>query len=750
MSDRLIGSLGVVPRLEDEAVLRGVARFCDDVHVPGEAHAVFVRAPHAHADIVGIDTARARCLPGVLGVLTFTDLGEVAPFPFQCPVVNPDGGKVIAPTCWPLAREVVRHVGEPVAVVIAKTRHAALDGAEAVNVTYNTRPAVMALREGHVVTTYQLGDRDAVTTAFATARHCIGLRVRNNRVAAVPMEPGASVAAWMEEDGFTLFTGTQAPHASRDMLSEVLGIAAGDLRIIVPRMGGGFGSRILPGREEAVLLLAARHLGRPVRWVPDRSEIFLSGPHARDHDADVEGAFDTDGHLLALRVHVFANLGAYPTLFGIPIATTTGHRVADGPYRVPATNVKVDCVLTNTAPTAPYRGAGRPEVVHRLERLMDVAATQLGLDSAEIRRRNLVPRCAMPYRNNAGQIYDSGDYSAVLDTALSVADWTGFASRRAASEAAGKLRGHGLCYHIDTTSGAQPHETVEAELNADGRFVVRSGTQEMGQSIADTYRALAAKLLNVSPQRIDVVQGDTVLVKSGVGSYGSRSLHIGGSALRAAVLALRSRLSAEAARLLGQPSEAIAFDDTGARAGDTNSALTWTALAAEVSVELRLASEVFSASFNFPNGCHVCEVEIDPLTGFVAVVRFVAVDDVGRVLNRTAVEAQIQGGVAQGIGQALMEECVYDREGQLLSGSLMDYTLPRAADIPAVEGMIDERWPSPTNPLGVKGAGESGAVGAPPAVVAAVMDALALRGAKHVDMPLRPAAIWQALLFHPK
>jgi len=737
--------LGRVARVDDDAVLRGSVPFCDDVHLPGEAHVVFVRSPHAHADISGIDVTRARRLPGVLDVLTLADLGEVAPLPFQCPVPAPDGGKATAPPRWPLARDVVRHAGEPVAAVIATTRHAALDGAEAVDVTYDARPAITSLREGHIVATWRLGDPSAVAAAFASATHRIGLRVRNNRVAAVPMEPNASLAAWTAADGFTLFTGTQAPHASRDALAEVLCIAAHDLRVIVPRMGGGFGARVIAEREEAVLLRAAQRLGRPVRWRAERSEVFLAGPHARDHDADVEGAFGADGRLLALQVHVFANLGAYPTLFGIPIATTTGHRIADGPYRVPATEVRVDCVLTNTAPTAPYRGAGRPEVIHRLERLMDVAAAELGLDPAEIRRRNLVPRRAMPYRNNAGQSYDSGDYAAVLTAALAAADWAGFPARRAAAEAAGTLRGRGLCCHIDTTSGVQPHETVDAELDADGRFVFRSGTQEMGQSIADTYRALAAGLLDVSPQRVAIVQGDTGRVRSGIGSYGSRSLYVGGSALRAAALTLRTGLAREAARLLGHSPDTLAFDDAGVRARGTNAFLTWTALAARADKELLTASATFSAPFNFPNGCHVCEVEIDPLTGVAVVTRFVAVDDVGRVLNRMVVEAQIQGGVAQGIGQALLEECVYDQAGQLLSGSLMDYALPRACDIPVVEGWLDERWPSPTNPLGVKGAGESGAVGAPPAVVSAVMDALRCRGVKHIDMPLRPIAIWHAL-----
>ena len=530
------------------------------------------------------------------------------------------------------------------------------------------------------------------------------------------------------------------------MLAGVLGVPPSALRIVVPRMGGGFGARIIAGREDAVLLSAARRLGRPLRWRAERSELFLAGPHARDHDADVEGAFDADGRVLALRTHVFVNLGASPSWFGIPIATTTGHRIVDGPYRVPATDVTVDCVLTNTAPTAPYRGAGRPEVVHRIERLMDVAAAAIGLDPVEIRRRNLVPPRAMPYRNNAGQSYDSGDYPAVLEAAIAAADWAGFPARRAASEAAGRLRGRGLCCHIDTTSGAQPHETVAASLGGDGRFAFLCGTQEMGQSIADTYRALAAAVLGVAAQRIAIVQGDTARVPSGVGSYGSRSLHIGGSALREAAVALRvpdragSRTIAAATggcpharrrRRAGAGRQQPVPD-----LGGTGDAGSSGALQAEAT---------FSGAFNFPNGCHVCEVEIDPQTGAITVARFTAVDDVGTVLNPSAVHGQIQGGIAQGIGQALLEECRYDPDGQLLAGSFMDYAMPRAADVPAVEGLLDERWPSPTNPLGVKGAGESGAVGAPPAVVAAVIDALRPFGVAHLDMPIRSGDVWRII-----
>ncbi len=736
-----------IARLSDETVLRGTAAFCDDIHAPDELHAVFLRSPHAHARIVTLDTSPTLRVPGVVAAFTMTDLPELQPLPFQSPVAAPDGTPATAPPLWPLARTTVRHVGEPVAVAIAETVQAARDAAEAIAVAYAPLPAEVSARvaaPAQTIALYRLGDPAAVEAAFAGAAHRVALRLRNNRLTPAPMEPNVSLASWREGQ-FHLSIGVQAPHTARDHLAQVLGIAPADLRVIVPRIGGGFGGRVLGGREDAVLLAVARRLGRPVRWRAERSELFLAAPHARDHDTDIAGAFDADGRLLALHVEVFANLGAYPTAFGIPIATTTGNRIVDGVYRVPAIAVTVAGVLTNTVPTGPYRGAGRPEVIHRLERLMDVAALRLGLDPAEIRRRNLVPVGAMPYRNNAGQLYDSGNYPAMLSDALAASDWEGFAVRREASAARGRLRGRGVCCHIDTTSGLRPDETVTAALLPDGRLEFLSGTQEMGQSIADTYRALAAAEFGVAPARIAIVQGDTARVATGVGSYGSRSLFIGGSALREAAAALRGQLATAAARLLGGAPEAVTLDESGARMRTTNATLAWTELAARAAPEALRASATFSAPFTFPNGCYVAEVEIDPGTGAIAVARFVAVDDVGRVVNPEVVHAQVQGGVAQGLGQALLEECRYDAAGQLLAGSFMDYAMPRAADVPWVEGSADERFPSPTNPLGAKGAGESGAVGAPPAIVGAVVDALRPFGVEHLEMPIRSEDVWRAL-----
>jgi aerobic carbon-monoxide dehydrogenase large subunit len=732
-----------IPRLDDADLLRGRAHFGDDEHGDGEAVAVFVRATHAHARIVLLNVAPALGVAGVRAAFTMVDLTELRPIPFQAPAPGP----AKAPRLWPLARDVVRHVGEPVAVVIGETANAARDGAEAVRVEYEALPVEVSARvaaEQATVSLYRLGDPVAVEAAFASAPHCVAVRVHNNRLAPAPMEPNVSRAIW-HGDRPCLVTGVQAPHAARELMAGVLGLDAMALRVRVPRFGGGFGGRILPGREESVLLAAARRLGRPLRWCAERSEVFLCAPHARDHDSDVEGAFAEDGRLLALRTRVFVNLGAYPTPFGIPIATSTGHRIVDGPYRIPAIDVSVACVLTNTVPTGPYRGAGRPEVVHRIERLLDVAAAQLGIGRAEIRRRNLVPAAAMPYRNNAGQVYDSGDYGAILDAALAAADWSGFAERRQQAEARGRLRGRGLCCHIDTTSGLYPHETVAARLTPEGRFEFLSGTQEMGQSLVDTYRALAASVFAVAVARINIVQGDTARVASGVGSYGSRSLYVGGSALQQAAAALRGKLVVEIARLLGDVPDAITLDDTGARARSTNATLSWSDIAARADPSALDASATFSAPFNFPNGCYVAEVEIEPDTGRIDVVAFLGVDDVGTVLNHEVVHAQTQGGAVQGLGQALLEDCCFGTDGQLLAGSFLDYAMPRANDAPWVVSILDERYPSPTNPLGAKGAGESGAVGAPPAIVSAVIDALRPFGVTHLDMPIRPEQVWRAI-----
>lgn len=731
---------------EDDALLLGAATFTDDLRLDGEAVAAFVRSPHAHAAILNIDTADARRREGVVAVLTARDLQAAGPLAGGSSPFRPK--ECDAPAMFPLASGCVRYVGEPVAMAIADSAFAALDAAESVKVDYRPLPVLTQASEaarlpGNVVARFALGDPAATASAIAAAPRLVSIRVANPRIAGAPMEPRAAVATWSAAEGFTLHAPLQAAHLARDVLAPSLGVEPEAIRIVAPRIGGAFGVRLLPTREDAALLLAARRIGRPVRWRADRVETSFVDPQARDHLSELVGGFDLDGRLLALRADVLVNVGAYPGFFTIPISTTTGNRIVDGPYAVPSTDLTVRCVVTNTVPLGPYRGAGRPEVVHRLERLMDAAAIELGLDVVEIRRRNLIPGAAMPYRNNAGQIYDSGDYPEALDAALALSDWSGFPARRSASEARGRLRGRGLCCHIDTTSGVAPSESVVVRLADDGRIEALSGTQEMGQSLAPTYRRLAAEAIGAPVGRIDVVQGDTRRVRTGVGSYGSRSLFIGGSALKAAATEFGEKLKEAVAEKLEASAADVVLDEDGASVVGTDRRLSWVSIATLDRIE---AQADFSSTFTFPNGCYVCEVEIDPETGAVSIERLTAVDDVGHVVNAPAVHGQIAGGVMQGIGQALMERCVYDGQGQLLTASFLDYAMPRASDLPtAVKSVALERWPSPLNPLGAKGAGESGAVGAPPAIVSAVVDALRPYGVRDVTMPIRSETVWRLI-----
>lgn len=764
MHERLRRAEQRPPDLIDADVLLGRATYGDDLRFEGLLHAAFVRSPHAHGRIARLDVERARRRPGILAVLTGADFSDVKPLPFHSTVPGPDGGRVRAPNLFPLARDTVRYCGEPVAMIVAESRAQALDAAEDIEIGYEVAPAITEARAAatstaplvdaelgsNIIAEYRLGDVAAAEKAFQTAAVHVRLRVRNNRIAAAPMEPRVSTASYdAETSRFILHAGVQAPHLSRQILAEALGIDPAKLRVVVPRMGGGFGARIAPYREDLALLLAARRIGRPVRWRAERSELFFSDLHARDHDTDIEGAFDESGVLLAVRTRVFANLGAYPAYFGIPIATTTGNRIVDGPYRVPVTDLTVHCVLTHTVPTGPYRGAGRPEVVHRLERLMDRAAQRFGIDPVEIRRRNLIDGSRIPYRNNAGQSYDSGNFPALLERALEISDWSGFEARRQRTEAEGRLRGRGMCYHIDTTSGMTPSETVVARSTSGGVIELLSGTQEMGQSIAASYRMIAAAELGIDPQRIRVLQGDTDSVATGAGSYGSRSLYIGGSAVLETVRAMKARMLDWASGRLEVAPQDLEINDDGFRVVGSDRFVGWQEALRDPEFTKIQCAQGFGADFNFPNGCYVAEVEIDRETGAVFVDRLVAVDDVGRVLNPAAVKGQVQGGVAQGLGQAVMEACVYNApDGQLLSGSFMDYALPRASDMPELTVVEDERWPSPTNPLGAKGAGESGAVGTPPAVVSAVLDALRPYGDIELDMPIRSEDVWRVTHGH--
>ena len=750
-------------RLEDSRLLRGRGRFTDDLGFARELHGVVVRSTHPSAGLRRLDIAAALRVDGVMGVVTGDDLASdgIGDLPFMSTVDAPGGGAVRTLAMPLLARGAVRYVGEPVAFAVAESLSAAQDAAERVVADYAPRECVtdvLAAAEagaprvqeggGNVVGELRLGDPEACRAALAGSRHRLSLRLRNNRLVPHAMEPRAAIGLYdATRATWTLHCANQAPHHGRAMLADaVFGVPRERIRIKVDDIGGAFGGRVTPCAEDGLVLYAARRFGRPVRWRAGRAESFLADYHARDHAAEIEIGLDDGLGIVALRIVDHANLGAYATPFGIPIATTTGNRIATGAYRVPVADITVKTVLTNTTPTGPYRGAGRPEAIHRIERILDVAALRLGVDPVELRRRNLVHKRELPYRVVSGLAYDSGDFPRLLERALAFADWDGFEARRDGSRKRQRLRGRGLAYHIDSTSGLSPKETVEAVATSDGRVRLHSATQDMGQGLKSTYAQIAGTIFGLSPGAIDVVQGDTAATPEGPGSYGSRSLYTGGAAVVVACETLVERLKLLAARRLEVSPEDIAFADAMLTIVGTDRRIAMRELAAaEPGQDVRATGET-EAPFCFPNGCYVCEVEIDPETGRIRIDRFHGVDDAGRVVNAPIVHGQTHGGLAQGIGQALLEEIRYEpRSGQLSTGSMMDYALPRADDLPGFETLLDEEEATSTNMLGVKGAGESGAVGAPPAVASAVLDALRPYGTGHLDMPITPERVWRAL-----
>ena len=751
-------------RLEDGRLLRGRGGFTDDLVCSGALHGVVVRSPHPAAALGRVDATAALRTDGAVGVVTGDDLAAdgVGGVPFASTIDAPGGGPVCTLAMPLLARGAVRYVGEPVAFVVAESPAAAREAAERVVVDYAPWPCVTDVLAaakagaplvqeggaGNVVAELRLGDPAVCGAALAGARHRFRLQVRNNRLVPHAMEPRAAVGLYDAAGAtWTLHCATQAPHHARALLADaVFGVPRERIRIKVGDIGGAFGGKITPYPEDGLVLYAARRFGRPVRWRAARAESFLADYHARDHAAEIEIGLDYGLEIVALRVVDHANLGAYATPFGIPIATTTGNRIATGAYRVPVADIAVKTVLTNTAPTGPYRGAGRPEAVHRIERILDFAASRLGVDPAELRQRNLVRKSELPYRLISGLAYDSGDFPRLLERALALADWDGFEARRNAARTRRLLRGRGLAYHIDSTSGLSPKESVEAVATPDGRVRLHSATQEMGQGLKSTYAQIAGDILGLPPEAVDVVQGDTAATPEGPGSYGSRSLYTGGAAVAVACETLVERLKALAAeRLEASPNDIEIGGAALTIVGSDRRVAMRALVAAEPDGEVRATGQA-EAPFCFPNGCYVCEVEVDPDTGESRIVRFCGVDDVGRVVNAPIVHGQTHGGLAQGIGQAMFEEIRYDPEsGQLLTGSLMDYALPRADDLPGFKTVLDEEEATATNLLGVKGAGESGAVGAPPAVTAAILDALRPHRVEHLDMPLTPERVWRAL-----
>jgi len=754
-------------RLEDQKLLTGQGRFTDDVDLPRQAHAAFTRSPHAHAKIAAIDTAAALAAPGVLAVYSGADIvaAGLAPVPFTQLHKRPDGADMTVPPRHALTADVARFVGDAVAMVVAETRDQARDAAELVEIEWQPLPAVADLptsasgkgpvvwqpaftpEYGNIAAIYRMGDRAASEAAFAAAAHVVKLRVVNQRVVANPLEPRALAAQFDAASGrFTLYCPTQNTHTVRGQLAKVFNLDEDRLRVVCTDLGGGFGARGYAYPEHAALCFAARALGRPVKWRADRSENFLCEVHGRDSVTEAELAIDGERRFTALRIRTLADIGAYASSFGACVPAMSGARAPTGVYAIPYLDHEVRMLFTNTGPVDAYRGAGRPEMGYLLERLVARAARELGADPIELRRRNMITPAQMPYKNPAGQTYDCGDFAKVLREAMAAADWDGFAARKAAAAQRGRLYGRGLACYVEITGSARMTEAVSLSLEADGTVTLVSGTQQIGQGIQTSYAQIVAELLGVRPEAVRVIQGDTDVAKTGAGAGGSRSLQVGGSATLVGARKLIDVGKALAAKELEAAAVDIEFAGGRYRIAGTDRSIGLAELAAK-QPERRISiahSETIKGQ-TWPNGCQICEAEIDPDTGEVRLARMVALDDIGRVMNPLIAEGQVHGGMMQGIGQALMEQSLYDESGQLLTGSFMDYAMPRADALPQLATGFDESVPSALNSLGAKGVGEAGCHGAMPAVVNAVLDALAEHGVAELDMPLTPEKVWRAL-----
>jgi len=733
-----------VLRVEDLRFLTGSGRFIDDFAFLGMLHCAFVRSPHAHARI------RAIHFPKELQVLTGRDMEKDGVGPMRAGWQIPG---MVEPPRWALARETVRHVGEPVAAVFSETRALAEDAAELVDVDYEVLPLIGA----DTCFRWTRGDAAAVDAAFATAAHRVDLELVNNRLCGAAIETRGVLST-----GDTLYCATQAPHHIRQHVCAELGLREIDLRVVSPDMGGGFGYKGKHYPEETIAVWAARRLRRPVKWVATRQESFLSDTQGRDHRTRASLALDGEGGFLALRVGTQADLGAYVSTFGAAIAGPIYSALLAGLYRTPAIHVEVTGMFSNSVPTDAYRGAGRPEACYVLERLVDKAARELGLDRAEIRRRNLIPKEAMPYKTPIGPTYDCGDFPRIFERALAVSDYAGFEARRKSST---KRRGIGIACYLES-SGVAPsrlagmmgarvgfYEAATVRVAPDASVTAYLGTHNHGQGHATTFAQIVAERLAVPLERISIVEGDTAMVPVGTGTFGSRSLAVGGSALHVACQKIILKGKKIAAHLLEASAADIEFSAGKFQVGGTDRKIGFAQIAGAAyvphnypleSLEPGLDESAFydPPNFAFSNGVHVCEVEVDPETGAAEVVSYHAVDDIGTVINPMIVEGQVHGGLAQGIGQALAERTVYDA-GQLLSGSFMDYALPRAGDLPRFHSETDESQPCTHNPLGAKGCGEAGAIGAPPAVMNALLDAL---GVADLEMPATPHRLWQAIM----
>ena len=776
-----------VRRREDGRFLTGRGQYTDDIVLARQTYAYFLRSPYAHALIKRIDTTAALAAEGVLGIYSGEHFRAIGGIPCGWLITSLDGTPMKEPKHPVLADGKVRHVGDQVALVVAETYDLARAAAQLIEVDYDElmpvvdtaraqgaqsagkADSVHAEAADNVCYTWGCGDSAATDAAFAKASHITRLEYRNNRLIPNAIEPRAANASYNPSDeSYTLYVANQNPHVERLLMCAfVLGIPEHKLRVVAPDVGGGFGSKIFLYAEETALVWASKQIGRPIKWTADRSEAFLTDAHGRDHATVAELGLDADGHFVALRVHTTANLGAYLSTFASSVPTILYATLLAGQYRTPAIYAEVTGVFTNTAPVDAYRGAGRPEATYVVERLVETAAKELGLDPAELRRRNFIRE--FPYSTPVGLTYDTGDFDATLNSAIELADVAGFAARRAASEAQGLKRGLGYSTYIEACGLAPSNvagalgaraglfEAGEVRVHPTGKVTVFTGSHSHGQGHETTFAQVVADRLGIPIEDVDIQHGDTAKVLFGMGTYGSRSLSVGGSAIVKAVDKVIAKGKKIAAHMLEAADTDIEFEHGVFKVAGTDKSLPFASISLSAYVPHNYPLETLEpglnenafydpTNFTFPSGSYVCEVEVDPLTGVVRIDRFSAVDDFGNIVNPMIVEGQVHGGIAQGIGQALLEHGIYDVEsGQLLTGSYMDYAMPRADDLPNFQVKTAKGTPCTHNPLGVKGCGEAGAIGSPPAVINAICDAL---GLKDLAMPATPHTVWKAIQAH--
>jgi len=770
-----MGNFGIgqsIRRIEDQKFLTGTGQYTDDISTPGQAHLYLLRSQYAHAELKSIDTAAASASPGILGVYTMSDLeaGGFGNIPYEMVPPDQDGNEPTVPPHPILAKERVRYVGEPIAGVVAETLAQARDATELIEVEYgelsavSTMPAaimkdapqIWAETPGNVLVHWAMGDKEKTDEVFSKAEKIVAIDLINNRISPTALEPRAAIGEYDEKSGkYTLTQGSQGSHKLKDWISgKATEIAKEKLRVVCPDVGGGFGMKNFLFNEPLVALFAAQATGRPVKWTGDRSESFLNDTHGRDQASHAELAISKDGIFLGIRISSLGNCGAYVGQFGAMIPTMAGCGMLCGAYKMQAAYVDVKVIMTNTAPTDAYRGAGRPEAAYLVERLVDKAARELGVPADQLRRKNFIPKDAFPFTTALGMPYDSGNYEELMDQALERADWNGFEQRRKTASNQGKLRGIGLSYYCEACGGGGA-DSAHIKFEEDGSVTMLHGMQNNGQGQETAFAQIAADTFGIPMDKITVKMGDTDEIPKGSGTGGSRAAAVGGGAVVKTIEKVLEQGKVIAANVLEAAEVDIEFDNSNFTIAGTDRSVSLREVIKAsyeeatrpegVEAGLYAAEDYAPDGMTFPNGCHICEIEIDADTGTIEFINYVIEDDMGTVLNPLMLEGQILGGAVQGLGQALYEEAVYeDGSAQLLTGSFMDYTMPRADNTPAFNFSYTE-VPSPNNILGVKGAGEAGTIGSTPAVVNAIVDALSIYGVTHVDMPLNPHKIWHAI-----